>query len=134
MNARKLDAIVGRGMLAVVERTNGAVTIEQRLRELEDENRALTMHLENARTKIVQLEARLGVVPAVGQGKTYKGRPVISMSDAAATAGVSLATASRYLLAGRWQGVKQANEWMVFSDQPLRKKTKTERKQRQTKR
>lgn len=50
-------------------------------------------------------------------------RPVITPSEAARRAGVSVATVSRYLHTGWWQGEKSSNgRWFIFDDLPLNSK------------
>jgi hypothetical protein len=50
-------------------------------------------------------------------------RPTITQGEAARRAGVSVATANRYLNTGYWQGVQMSgNRWFVFADQALKKK------------
>lgn len=93
---------------------------------VEDDLRA---QLNAARRRIMQLEERIAELEDGGmtRGKSggaldVKGRPVMTMKQAADAAGVSVATVSRYCDQSRWESTKVGGRVLIYADQPLVKK------------
>lgn len=52
---------------------------------------------------------------------TYNGRPVLTQSEAARQARISVATVSRYVNSGYWEAAQEpdSNRWLIYADRPL---------------
>lgn len=62
-------------------------------------------------------------------GQMYNNRPVLTATEAAQRASVSIATVNRYCQSGHWQAVQYDNlHWFIYADQSLTKKTRRNKK------
>lgn len=131
---------VTHAMITQLDRVNSARSAEEDLRA---QLREAEAELAAARRKIGELELLLeayGVVEATvdaPRGAQYGNRPTISARQAAERAGVSLATVTRYVESGHWEGIKPRrglHGLLVYADQPLMSKGTQRRKSRRNKR
>lgn len=110
---------IGRAMAIQVERVNDRASVD-----LEAEVARLRQQLAEAQRQIAGLRERVAAFEAEADGPIIvNGRPALSARQAAARVGVSLATVSRYLTSGHWQGSQDlSGRWFVYADQALRRK------------
>lgn len=108
---------IGRAMAIQVERVNDRASVD-----LETEVARLRQQLAEAQRQIAVLRERVAADEADGP-IIVNGRPALSARQAAARVGVSLATVSRYLTSGHWQGSQDlSGRWFVYADQSLSRK------------
>lgn len=114
---------IGRAMAEQVARVNGKAVFEdvaalhtqvERLQNLLQEERVKRAEAERVCEGYRTLLAHAG-------RHTVNGRPVLSVQEAAARAGVSIFTVYRYLKSGHWAGTDTPT-CCVYADQPLAKK------------
>lgn len=93
--------------------------------ELRAQLAAALRQIDEMQLYIETLEAKLSSAEPAPGGHALHNRPVVSISEAARAAGVSVATAWRYVESGYWSAEQGSNRrWLVYADQPLTKKRK----------
>lgn len=75
--------------------------------------------IERLREKLAAYEDAHG--PLRSSAMLLNNRPVLTPAQAAAQVGISVATVSRYLHSGHWEGTQSpgSNRWHVYADQSL---------------
>lgn len=114
----------GRAMAEQVSRVNSRKPVFEEMAELHQQVERLTNLLQDARAKQREAEqvAEGYRTMLAGQGRhLVNGRPVLTVQEAAARAGVSIYTVYRYLKSGHWLGTDTPT-CCVYADQPLSKK------------
>lgn len=109
--------------------------------DLLDEIDALQADNARLQKRIGELELLLAAYDVIDNapetpGPAYGQRPTITANEAAQRAGVSLATVTRYVQGGWWEGIpprRGHNRLLVYSDQPLMSKGTKKRKRGYTK-
>lgn len=134
-----LPATVTRAMALQIDRVKGA----RQAHSLGEAD--LLDQLAEADATIARLQARINelelllaaydvtvAAPDAARGPSYGQRPTITAVEAAQRAGVSLATVTRYVQSGFWDGIpprRGHNRLLVYSDQPLTSKATRRRNQ-----
>ncbi len=103
----------------------------EKMIDLEDEVARLRKRIAELELLLEAYDVTTGTQDAQ-RGPSYDQRPTITAVEAAQRAGVSLATVTRYVKGGWWDGIpprRGHNRLLVYSDQPLTSKaTKKRRK------
>lgn len=130
---------VGRAMAIQIDRVNSARKAHSlRESDLLDDVARLEAELARKDQRIKELELLLAAYDVTGstgetqRGPSYGQRPTITAVEAAQRAGVSLATVTRYVQSGYWEGIpprRGHNRLLVYSDQPLTSKATRRRNQ-----
>lgn len=129
-----LPAPVTRAMSIQLDRVNTRKAHSLGEADLLDEIACLQDELARKDRRIAELERLLAaydVTEAAHPGPSYGQRPTITAHEAAQRAGVSLATVTRYVASGFWEGIpprRGHNRLLVYSDQPLTSKATRRRK------
>lgn len=132
-----LPSPVTRAMAMQLDRVNsarkphslGEADLLDQLAERDAEIARLQKRLGEMELLLAAYEVTTGVEPP--RGPSYGQRPTITAVEAAQRAGVSLASVTRYVQSGHWEGIpprRGHNRLLVYSDQPLTSKATRKRK------
>ncbi len=93
------------------------------------------LRIDELEYQVARLEAALASYQLAEQEanhraeKTLHGRPVLSIEEAGALAGIKYHTARRYVIERFWQAEQgEDRKWFVFADQVLSKKPRKSRR------
>lgn len=96
-----------------------------RIAELEAELARVKLELQQVKDELAALKNGGNETQVSERHDYHLGRRVITVARACKLAGVSKATASRYIRDEEWEAVKyNERNWWVYADQPLSKKSR----------